>query len=92
MLNSKRQLLHLIHNLSNGIIAGKPIPGAVRNKRENRKDKTEQELNGYSKFSDVFLISALNGDGISDIKVRIYLFIISFPQFPCISYTQFSNS
>lgn len=58
-LKSKHQLLTLIRNLTNGLIAGKPTPDMKKLKGENR---------GYSKFSDVFLVSALNGDGVSDIK------------------------
>lgn len=63
-LKSKNQLLAIIRSLTNGSIAGNPIPGT-----EKRKRNTEKKLEkGYSKFSDVFLISALNGDGIQDIK------------------------
>ncbi|KAF9409633.1 hypothetical protein HW555_011062 [Spodoptera exigua] len=63
-LKSKNQLLGIIRSLTNGMIAGNPIPGSERRKR-NTENKLEK---GYSKFSDVFLISALNGDGILDIK------------------------
>lgn len=61
---NKHNLLSLIKNLTNGYIAGNPIPNTDKNKRKNEK-KIER---GYSKFSDVFLISALNGDGVQDIK------------------------
>ncbi|KAJ8732817.1 hypothetical protein PYW07_015416 [Mythimna separata] len=64
-LKSKNQLLTIIRNLTNGTIAGNPIPGSDKN-RSNKIDKHLQK--GYSKFSDVFLISALNGDGVEDIK------------------------
>ncbi|XP_039748807.1 GTPase Era, mitochondrial [Pararge aegeria] len=60
MLKSKKQLLSIIRNLTNGAIAGNPIPNA------NKYKKIEER--GYSHFSDVFLVSALNGDGVSDIK------------------------
>ncbi|KAJ2947069.1 hypothetical protein O0L34_g16415 [Tuta absoluta] len=60
-LNSKKQLLAVIRNLTNGLIAGNPIPGPERDSKKH----TER---GYSHFSDVFLISALNGDGVQEIK------------------------
>lgn len=60
-------MLTVIRNLTNGIIAGNPIPGT--DKSRSKMEKNIQK--GYSKFSDVFLISALNGDGVEDIKVRI---------------------
>lgn len=65
LMKSKRQLLTIIRNLTNGRIAGNPMPGAENSKK--RLDK------GYSHFSDVFMVSALNGDGVSAIKV-IYLY------------------
>ena len=61
MLKSKKQLLDVIRNLTNGMIAGKPIP-------RSKHVKTSQEK-GFNHFSDVFIVSALNGDGVSDIKV-----------------------
>lgn len=61
MLKSKKQLLAIIRNLTNGMIAGSPIPSPTKSKKTQEK--------GYSHFSDVFLVSALNGDGVSDIKV-----------------------
>ncbi|XP_045764828.1 GTPase Era, mitochondrial [Maniola jurtina] len=60
MLKTKKQLLAIIRNLTNGMIAGNPIPNANKNKK--------MEERGYSHFSDVFLVSALNGDGVNDIK------------------------
>ncbi|XP_034824529.1 GTPase Era, mitochondrial-like [Maniola hyperantus] len=60
MLKTKKQLLAIIRNLTNGIIAGNPIPNATKNKKVEER--------GYSHFSDVFLVSALNGDGVHDIK------------------------
>ncbi|CAH0407813.1 unnamed protein product [Chilo suppressalis] len=61
-LKSKKQLLTIIKNLTNGLIAGKSIPGTNK-----KREKPQLEL-GYSKFSDVFLVSSLNGDGVSDVK------------------------
>lgn len=60
-LKSKTQLLSIIRSLTNGHIAGKLIPGKKGDKKILDK--------GYSKFSDVFMVSALNGDGVSDIRV-----------------------
>ncbi|CAG9560562.1 unnamed protein product [Danaus chrysippus] len=59
VLKSKAQLLTIIRNLTNGIIAGNPIPNT---------DKNSKLEKGYSYFSDVFQVSALNGDGVGDIK------------------------
>ncbi|XP_023935009.1 GTPase Era, mitochondrial [Bicyclus anynana] len=59
-LKSKKQLLTIISNVTNGIIAGNPMPVANKHKKP--------EGIGYSNFSDVFLVSALNGDGVNDIK------------------------
>lgn len=61
-LKSKHQLLTVIQNLTNGYIAGNPIPSKSKKKTEMASEQ------GFSKFSDVFLISALNGDGVNDIK------------------------
>ncbi|XP_072940845.1 GTPase Era, mitochondrial-like [Epargyreus clarus] len=60
-LKSKKQLLAVIRNLTNGVIAGKSVPNA--DKHDGKKP-----LQGYSHFSDVFLVSALNGDGVKDVK------------------------
>ncbi|CAG9784997.1 unnamed protein product [Diatraea saccharalis] len=61
-LKSKKQLLAIIRNLTNGLIAGNPIPGS------EKKKKKEQFEKGYSNFSDVFLVSSLKGDGVSDVR------------------------
>ncbi|XP_047020680.1 GTPase Era, mitochondrial [Helicoverpa zea] len=63
---SKAQLLSTISSLTNGFIAGNPIPGSGKSKSKDKGEKKPEK--GYSKFSDVFLISALNGDGVQDIK------------------------
>ncbi|XP_068630528.1 GTPase Era, mitochondrial [Battus philenor] len=60
-LKSKKQLLTTIRNLTNGVIAGRPMP----NYGQESKNKFER---GYSNFSDVFLVSALSGDGVGVIK------------------------
>ncbi|CAH2075372.1 unnamed protein product, partial [Iphiclides podalirius] len=62
-LKSKRQLLATIRNLTNGVIAGKPIAGKLN--KDSAKNKIDK---GYSNFSDVFLVSALTGDGVDAIK------------------------
>lgn len=69
-LKSKHQLLTIIRNLTNGYIAGNPIPGPDKNTKKEKKIEK-----GYHKFSDVFLISALNGDGVNDIKVSYIYYI-----------------
>ncbi|XP_037961633.2 GTPase Era, mitochondrial [Plutella xylostella] len=63
ILKSKKQLLSIIRNLTNGVIAGNPIPGPKNKEKDSKKIET-----GYSKFSDVFLVSALKGDGVAEIK------------------------
>lgn len=62
-LESKKQLLSIIRNLTNGMLAGNPVQGPEAQSRKNKKER------GYSHFSDIFLVSALNGDGVKDIKV-----------------------
>ncbi|CAF4899215.1 unnamed protein product [Pieris macdunnoughi] len=59
LLKSKKQLLDIIRNLTNGVIAGNPVPSYYT---PQSKDQ------GFANFSDVFLVSALNGDGVKDIK------------------------
>ncbi|GBP25791.1 GTPase Era, mitochondrial [Eumeta japonica] len=63
-VKSKHQILLLIHSLCNGFISGKRIPGPKR----GSKTVKDKEQKGYSKFSDVFIVSALKGDGVLDIK------------------------
>lgn len=45
------------------MLAGNPVQGPEAQSRKNKKER------GYSHFSDIFLVSALNGDGVKDIKV-----------------------
>ncbi|XP_013135377.1 PREDICTED: GTPase Era, mitochondrial isoform X2 [Papilio polytes] len=62
-LKSKKQLLATIRNLTNGVIAGRTMPNPDRT--QSTKSKLQK---GYSHFSDVFLVSALTGDGVGAIK------------------------
>ncbi|XP_013178129.1 PREDICTED: GTPase Era, mitochondrial [Papilio xuthus] len=62
-LKSKKQLLATIRNVTNGVIAGRPMPKSDRS--QAFKNKLQR---GYSHFSDVFLVSALTGDGVGAIK------------------------
>lgn len=55
-----------MRNLTNGFIAGNSIPGPTNPNKQER---------GFSHFSDVFMVSALNGDGVSDIRVSKSSFI-----------------
>lgn len=64
LLKSKRKLLDIIKNLCNNTIAGTPIS----------KIKFEPTSNGYDGFSDVFMISALERDGIASIMVINFIF------------------
>ncbi|KAJ0179822.1 hypothetical protein K1T71_004413 [Dendrolimus kikuchii] len=61
-VKNKKQLLGIIRNLTNGVIAGLPMPGAQKGNDPPKGEK------GYSHFSDVFLVSASKGDGVQDIK------------------------
>lgn len=62
-MKSKRKLLDVVRILCNNKIAGLPIS----------KLSQEGPMNGFSGFSDVFMISALEGDGLNSIKVdKIY--------------------
>ncbi|XP_013187509.2 GTPase Era, mitochondrial [Amyelois transitella] len=67
-LKSKKQLLSIIKSLTNGQIAGNRIPEGKRHIYKNRRNDNEEKIKGYSHFSDVFLVSALNGDGVKEIK------------------------
>ncbi|KAL4710425.1 hypothetical protein ACJJTC_008827 [Scirpophaga incertulas] len=59
-VQSKKHLLSTIEKLTNGFIAGSRIPSLRKNKIFEEK--------GYSKFSDVFIVSALNSDGVNDVR------------------------
>ncbi|XP_077302064.1 GTPase Era, mitochondrial-like [Arctopsyche grandis] len=58
LMKSKRKLLDVVRILCNNKIAGLPIS----------KLSQEGPMNGFGGFSDVFMISALEGDGLNSIK------------------------
>lgn len=64
LLKSKRKLLELTHALTDNCIDGKPIPGLTR------KDK-DDKIVGWPYFKQIFMISALTGSGLDDIKIYL---------------------
>lgn len=81
-LKSKRVLLDLARILTNGIMAGKPMAEEQSKRKEIKKstekdsssttavDKTKIERVGWSKFSSIFMISSLTGDGLEGVMVN----------------------
>lgn len=80
-LKSKRVLLDLARMLTNGIMDGKPMPEQTKT-REHKKfaDKVIEDCNdalltkkiervGWPKFSSLFMISSLTGDGLEGVMV-----------------------
>ncbi|KAJ8943516.1 hypothetical protein NQ318_023026 [Aromia moschata] len=64
-LKSKRKLLYLTRQLTENCIDGKPIPSTKPLK------KLDPENKGWPYFQEIFMVSALKGDGLS--KVKDYL-------------------
>ncbi|XP_060521710.1 GTPase Era, mitochondrial [Cylas formicarius] len=62
LLKSKRKLLDLTRLLTENCINGKPIAGTQKTK------KCEHDYRGWPYFQDIFMVSALTGDGISSVK------------------------
>ncbi|KAJ8922984.1 hypothetical protein NQ315_001532 [Exocentrus adspersus] len=62
VLKSKRKLLDLTRQLTENRLDGAPIPGSPKLKKEN------ESVRGWPNFSEIFMISALTGDGLSQIK------------------------
>ncbi|KAJ8959738.1 hypothetical protein NQ314_006162 [Rhamnusium bicolor] len=60
-LKSKRKLLDLTRQVTDNCIDGKPIPNGKAIKKDNQ-DK------GWPYFQEIFMVSALTGDGLSDVK------------------------
>lgn len=62
LMKTKRRLLDLTRSLTNNCVNGKPIPGLKFIKNEDDKTKA------WSHFQDIFMISALTGNGLEDLK------------------------
>nr|CAH7725741.1 unnamed protein product [Callosobruchus chinensis] len=62
VLKSKRKLLDLSRLLTESSLDGKPMPGAKAFKRE------DSEIKGWPFFQDIFMVSALTGDGLDDVR------------------------
>ncbi|XP_044272768.1 GTPase Era, mitochondrial [Tribolium madens] len=63
IIKSKRKLLDVTRQLTENCIEGAPIPGS--------KPFKSSEIKGWPHFSDVFMVSALTGSGLDE--VRTYL-------------------
>ncbi|VEN55914.1 unnamed protein product [Callosobruchus maculatus] len=61
-LKSKRKLLDLARLLTDNSLDGKPMPGAKTFKREDSETKC------WPFFQDIFMVSALTGDGLEDVR------------------------
>ncbi|CAG9773933.1 unnamed protein product [Ceutorhynchus assimilis] len=66
VLKSKRKLLDITRLLTDNCLAGKPIPG-----HSNKPKDPNHEFKGWPYFQDIFMVSALTGDGLD--QVRNYL-------------------
>ncbi|CAH1154649.1 unnamed protein product [Phaedon cochleariae] len=62
VLKSKRKLLELTRQITENCVNGEPIPGGKPVKPKNSDDK------GWPFFQEIFMVSALTGDGLEDIK------------------------
>lgn len=71
MLKSKRILLDITRTLTQNTLLPRGIrkPKSFLNEKKMIESKTEKTA-GWPGFSDVFMISSLNGDGMSDVMVR----------------------
>ncbi|EFA08204.1 GTPase Era, mitochondrial-like Protein [Tribolium castaneum] len=60
IIKSKRKLLDVTRQLTENCIEGAPIPGG--------KPLRDKETRGWPHFSDVFMVSALTGSGLDEVK------------------------
>ncbi|CAH1997401.1 unnamed protein product [Acanthoscelides obtectus] len=61
-LKSKRKLLDLARLLTENCLDGKPMPGTKSFNREG------SDMKGWPYFQDIFMVSALTGDGLEDVR------------------------
>lgn len=61
LLRSKRELLDLTRSVTDNCLDGKPIQGT---EQKSQKDR----IKGWPHFKDIFMVSALSGSGLEDIK------------------------
>lgn len=90
MLKSKRILLELVKTLTNNQLSlkGRPqsrkkVPSEVD---EGAKLEKEKAVAGWSNFSEVFMVSSITGNGLSDVLVRFVADIIFY-----VVYTKMNN-
>lgn len=64
IIKSKRKLLDITRQVTDNCVDGKPIPGSSirRVGVEVKEDK------GWPYFQEIFMVSALSGDGLADVK------------------------
>ncbi|CAG9863947.1 unnamed protein product [Phyllotreta striolata] len=62
-IKSKRKLLDITRNVTENSLDGKPIEHVKRNYK-----KEDNEYKGWAYFSDIFMVSALTGDGMDDVR------------------------
>nr|AEE62789.1 unknown [Dendroctonus ponderosae] len=65
MLKSKRKLLDITRLLTDNCVDGKPIPG---HQQHSIKLQFEKETKAWPYFKDIFMVSALTGDGLPEVK------------------------
>lgn len=61
MLKSKRKLLDITRRLTENHLDGKPII-------ESKPLKQDNEFKGWKYFKEIFMVSSLIGDGLSEVK------------------------
>ncbi|KAL1497713.1 hypothetical protein ABEB36_008625 [Hypothenemus hampei] len=64
LLKSKRKLLDITRLITDNCIDGKPIPTSSPKRGANKN----KEIRGWPYFKDIFMVSALIGDGLHDLK------------------------
>lgn len=71
MLKSKRALLDITRTLTQNTLLPKGIraPKSFLNNQMKVEKNTAEKTVGWPGFSDVFMISSLNGDGLTDVMV-----------------------
>lgn len=62
LIKSKRKLLDTTRTITENCIDGKPIAHSKPLRKEN------SEVKGWQHFKEIFMVSALTGDGLDDVK------------------------
>lgn len=72
-MKNKRDLLDITNKLINGISTQDLLPNKLTS--SEFQEVISKEV-GWSHFQDIFMVSALKGDGVGDIKVRCLLYCV----------------